>query len=236
MKNLLLMPFLFFAMFSFADDEAVHGMVIFGKQATYVSHLPMFHSPHDYQFVAEVELPPAAKSILTHLRTGLTQELFTIAPLPMDLSKVVDGTIKSFPATVYKGHFEQGGQQIGKTTLTVKKILIGKKLESASGTTSEFLAFGKSNEYFATHFIKGEPSYDAIYRTAKPFKTVFPPCGRAGCPDPYDAPLNDNQLPLTIEANAEEFSTKHPINVAIGKSSAQVRLALPFYIDYGFGH
>lgn len=28
---------------------SVHGMLIFGKEKIYASHLPMFHPPHDYQ-------------------------------------------------------------------------------------------------------------------------------------------------------------------------------------------
>lgn len=33
-----------------------HGMVLIGEERAYLSHLPMFHSPHDYQAVFEVTL------------------------------------------------------------------------------------------------------------------------------------------------------------------------------------
>ncbi|MGE3974950.1 MAG: hypothetical protein AB7F59_10530 [Bdellovibrionales bacterium] len=49
-----------------ADPPSTHGMVVFGKNATYVSHLPMFHAPHDYQLVMKVSFSGACpKSFVT---------------------------------------------------------------------------------------------------------------------------------------------------------------------------
>ena len=71
MKNLLLHFFvlsclLFSATFkltaqqghhiSATDKTSVHGMLIFGKEKIYASHLPLFHPPHDYQIILELEL------------------------------------------------------------------------------------------------------------------------------------------------------------------------------------
>jgi len=42
------------------DRPAVHGMLLVGTNALYVSHLPMFHAPHDYQALAEVALQDGA--------------------------------------------------------------------------------------------------------------------------------------------------------------------------------
>src|SRR5215212_3920941 len=36
------------------ERPAFHGMVLFGEQTAYLSHLPMFMSPHDYQAIFEV--------------------------------------------------------------------------------------------------------------------------------------------------------------------------------------
>ena len=38
------------------ERPTFHGMVLFGEQTAYLSHLPMFMSPHDYQAIFEVTL------------------------------------------------------------------------------------------------------------------------------------------------------------------------------------
>ena len=38
------------------DKPATHGMLIFGTNKIYASHLPMFHSPHNYQVILELDL------------------------------------------------------------------------------------------------------------------------------------------------------------------------------------
>ena len=40
-------------------EAANHGMLLFGEQAAYLSHLPMFGSPHNYQAIFEVTLSKA---------------------------------------------------------------------------------------------------------------------------------------------------------------------------------
>ena len=230
MKKFSLVTFLaLVSWLSFADEESVHGMVIFGKTSTYVSHLPMFHSPHDYQLIATVDI---SDHILKQMQGGITQELFTIAPEPMDLSKVIAGDIKSFPATVYRGHFERDGVAIGKTIIHIKNILVGKKIVKENGTSTDFIVFGKDGEYFAAHLIKGQPTYDAIYKVERPFKTIIPPCGRAGCDNSYDRPIPDSALPIIVEAKAQ-FRSVHPVGITIGQLSAQISVGTPFYYEYG---
>lgn len=45
------------------DKASTHGMLIFGKNKIYAYHLPMFHSPHNYQIILELELDETAKSL-----------------------------------------------------------------------------------------------------------------------------------------------------------------------------
>jgi hypothetical protein len=39
-----------------ADTPATHGMLLFGTKDIWLSHLPMFHKPHDYQVIMSVTL------------------------------------------------------------------------------------------------------------------------------------------------------------------------------------
>ena len=38
------------------EEPNFHGMVLVGEKRAYLYHLPMFHSPHDYQAIFEVSL------------------------------------------------------------------------------------------------------------------------------------------------------------------------------------
>jgi hypothetical protein len=53
-KILILFVGLAFAQASAQDQPAVHGMLLVGEETLYLSHLPMFHSPHNYQVILEV--------------------------------------------------------------------------------------------------------------------------------------------------------------------------------------
>ena len=46
----------------FNDPPAIHGMLMVGTQTIFLSHLPMFHRPHDYQVILEVGLQAASSN------------------------------------------------------------------------------------------------------------------------------------------------------------------------------
>ena len=220
---------------SSADPLAIHGMLLFGESTTYISHLPMFHVPHDYQLLAQVDLSDLTNSstLAKYQQAKQTSVHFTIVPKPMDLTKVIDGTITSFPADIYQGHFERGGTLIGPAMVTVKDQLMKNKIVKTKGPSLDFLSFGQSGEYYLIHVIAGQPTYDAIYKTTSPTTTVFPPCGRAFCPNPYDLPISDDVLPLTITATDLSLGAKHPVNTQIGAAfSPRVTVNNPIYIEY----
>ena len=57
MKKILLITALLGGAFNAqADRPSVHGMLLFGKENLYASHLPMFHAPHDYQVIFKLNL------------------------------------------------------------------------------------------------------------------------------------------------------------------------------------
>lgn len=156
-----------------ADPPSVHGMLLFGNQSDYASHLPMFHSPHDYQLILKLKLTdaPGAGVLATyrsHQARGET--LFTIEPEVMDLTQVINGDKKTFRAQLYLGHFERGGKPIGKIQVGVEKIVFSSKLKPSSPATRfhEHLLFGQDGEYFVAHLIQGKPSFDLIASASRP--------------------------------------------------------------------
>lgn len=182
---------------SHADPKAVHGMVVFGDETTYVSHLPMFHNPHDYQFVAEVQMNSAPRSYTMDYYQDAKEEgetLFTIAPMAFDLSKMVSGEITMMVATLYAGHFEKGGKPLGPVEIKIKQQIISEKLENLPAQTQfkDYVVFGKEGEYFAVHHIQEKPSFDFIAKVTKPITYINTRTGE------QVFPIFDDQLPVTI--------------------------------------
>lgn len=186
-----------------ADTPAIHGMLLFGNNTLYASHLPMFHAPHDYQAIFKLDLTaPASQEALEKYKlskeAGVT--LFTLVPERMDLTTVTSGQKKSFKATVYQGHFERGGTALGFAEVKVEKVVFATKLSANAATQSDenYLLFGEKGEYFAAHKIAGKPSFDFIAQIFPPHSTFDVPCERRVCQEPISTPIQDGRLPVTV--------------------------------------
>jgi hypothetical protein len=174
----ILFTFIFLALMAFeskADIPSTHGMVLFGDHQLYASHLPMFHAPHDYQLVTKISIIPwqtrvdVFKQYQQHKAEGET--LFTLVPEKMDLTLVINGQKNQFVATVFAGHFEQGGTPIGTVKVTVTQVIFTKKLNPKEAQTKpEYFKFGNKDETYAVHIIKGKPSFDEILKLKEPFR------------------------------------------------------------------
>jgi hypothetical protein len=185
-----------------ADHPAVHGMLLFGDNADYASHLPMFHSPHDYQLLLKLNLEDQAgeKTLVSYQAAKKnTTEYFTLVPETMDLTKVINGTKTTFTAKIYQGHFERGGKELGVVKVGVEKIIFSAKLNGqASPSQTKYLVFGESGEYFAAHLIQGKPSFDAILNVDQPYVLNQNSCRRRLCPDGEMVPVLDSSLPISL--------------------------------------
>jgi hypothetical protein len=209
-KVLVILAGLFTAVSASADPVAVHGMVLFGNKTTYASHMPMFQSPHDYQFVFKVELANAGPNSTLENFSKLKNagnNFFTLAPQAMDLTKVMSGEIKSFKSLLFLGHFERGGQNLGSVTVNVSKIIISAKLNTLGLEKHEYLVFGENEEFYAVHRIAGKPSYDSILKVTQPFdKFQIPNCHFRFCDSPTSGPISaSNEKPLILTAHFDDF-------------------------------
>jgi hypothetical protein len=157
-----------------ADRPSVHGMLLFGKQVTYASHLPMFHSPHDYQVILKLELSDVPgsgvlrkyadeKAKMETARPG-EERYFTLVPEVMDLTQVISGKKGSFSAVIYRGHFEREGTKLGPVKVKVEKIVFQRPLDGSQppAAAQTYLGFGEKGEYFLAHLIQEKPSFDLI--------------------------------------------------------------------------
>jgi len=189
-----------------ADVSAAHGMVLFGNQKTYASHLPMFHTPHDQQAVFEIVLENSGRKPTIELYEELKKNknghgLFTILPEAFDLSELIANGSGKVSAMLYEGHFENGGTPIGPLDVHVSKVVYSQKLSKDSLPNADFIVFGSGVEHYAVKKIGAVGSYDAIVSVEHPKEFSFG-CWRRLC----DGGINhwfkipDVKLPVTLKA------------------------------------
>ena len=148
------------------DRPAVHGMLLVGTNALYVSHLPMFHAPHDYQALAEVALQDGAgdaraRYVADKARTH--SPLYTLVPAPGVLTAMMQPG-SHFAADLYRGHFERGGTPIlTGLTATVRRVIHFRQFTPGGvPQVPKYLLFGTAGETFAAHWISAAPDFDQV--------------------------------------------------------------------------
>ncbi len=143
------------------DMPSVHGMAIFGKKTVYLSHLPMFHAPHDYQAIMEAEFDQSA--LTTYLSAQESETFFTLVPEEFSLPEMMNKP-RPFKAQIFAGHFERGGKMIAETTVKIKKVILFKKLnpKGQRPQKSTYYVLGNSFEQFMIHKISAKPDFDHI--------------------------------------------------------------------------
>ncbi len=168
MKTFIFVALIFFLSYishSFAHDHAsVHGMLVLGKEKIYLSHLPMFHSPHDFQAIMEVKLDKVGESTYLALRKK-GDDLVTLVPEPFVLPDMLANP-KPFLADIYLGHFERGGVvKATKVMVTIQNVILQRKLSplEVKGDVYEGFIFGEKDDLYLAHLIKGRPDFDQFF-------------------------------------------------------------------------
>ena len=158
------------------DKPSTHGMLIFGKEAIYASHLPMFHSPHNYQIILELELDPNTKKLfITDQDKNPEYTTYTIEPEKFILPDMIQNP-KTFKASLYRGHFERGGVKIAiNINVTIKKVIYFSKFneEETRAQNTNFIVFGNSKEQFIAHKISNKPDFDQIIQVKTNSNLIF---------------------------------------------------------------
>ncbi len=97
---------------------SVHGMVVFGSPSTgiYMSHIPMFHRPHDVQAIFKVTLPGDL---------AFQDGLYTFQPEPFSLDDVLLGRLDTMQGTLFRGSFEGDGKPLTAIDVKVERLLPG---------------------------------------------------------------------------------------------------------------
>lgn len=156
-----------------ADQPSVHGMLALGDGPVYLSHLPMFQGPHDYQVILEVELQKEGSdptAIYAQDRRITGEKVYTLVPEVMVLPELL-GSVNGLPqrttfkGKLFRGHFERGGTQLlTGLTIRVKRVVFAKKFDrnAAALPHAKYLVFGNETELFAAHIVQKKPDFDHL--------------------------------------------------------------------------
>jgi hypothetical protein len=148
----------------------VHGMLLVGEAPVYLSHLPMFMAPHNFQVILEVTLDAEASRRLGDFRAHFGRDdLYTVKPeefsivdlLPVNSAK---SALAAFKADVVRGHFEKGGDVIaGGATVRVDDVIHFQELSPADKVADlKYILFGTEQQFFMAHWITGPPDFDQV--------------------------------------------------------------------------
>lgn len=150
------------------ESPGFHGMLLFGSERIYMSHLPMFMPQHRYQGIWEVSLGAVVDAAYRaeRARPDNVGAIFTVAPQELFRLPELTTTRDSFVADIFVGHFERPGHRklLEGVTVTLKQAIHwhpfladDRRLDQATYTL-----FGDDDELFLAHWISAAPSYDQI--------------------------------------------------------------------------
>lgn len=154
-----------------------HGQLFFGKGPFYISHLPLWVQPHNFQAIYEVDFPNNAEgralkeAYLKHADKGYAtfnpDEVFRIP----EFNCAVGLGARVMAGELFADHFERGGKSLGSLTLEVKRRIYYRELpllpeDSGSSkdaeVSGEYFVFGEGSQFYAARVIDKRPAVDHI--------------------------------------------------------------------------
>jgi hypothetical protein len=166
---------------SSAPHTAFHGQGVYGEDTLYLSHLAVFMAlpqahPHNFQVILEVEPEdPATKAAYQADRIQHPDPLYTMVPPRFEQTALVTAhagrtPLVQFPAsTMFRGHFEQGGQPIlDELTFRVRRVIHFREFlfDGAKLPDQHYLLFGRDQDVFLAHLLSAPPDFDQILSVA----------------------------------------------------------------------
>jgi hypothetical protein len=148
---------------------AVHGMLIFGEGPFYLSHLPMFHPPHDLQLIIEGTFDGAGhpEDLYRRDRAETGEKVYTWVPTAFVLQDLLSPSPGKAQMTgrIFRGHFERGGVPISREVgCAVSRVIHSHPLAAAGPRDQHprYVLFGEPGRAFAAHMISGAPDFDQV--------------------------------------------------------------------------
>jgi hypothetical protein len=148
---------------------AIHGMLIVGDETFYLSHLPTFMAPHDYQVLMRASLSKLDDFLVDRQTTGAT--VYTLKPnIPFMIPDLVSTDpatppLRTFQGTIFRGNFFKGEGVVitSDVRVDIEAVLhLRQYTPAAEDDRLEYLIFGPDGSRFASRYIKKPPDFDQM--------------------------------------------------------------------------
>jgi glyoxylase-like metal-dependent hydrolase (beta-lactamase superfamily II) len=107
---------------------SVHGFILLPLDKpgyVWLSHKPMFRSPHDFQLVFLATITNSTVDpIPLPTNTSLLNNEWTLQPEEWSLNNLINGNLTSFRSKLYVGDFEQTGRYLCNVTINIIRPLL----------------------------------------------------------------------------------------------------------------
>jgi len=152
-------------------------MAVVGNDAIFLSHLPMFMRPHDYQVILEASFGPADTIFRQDRKVNPEASLYTFAPAPFVLPELFSDAPgsppkrTSFTGRLVRNHFEQPPAHPQEPVVIATDVVVHvtgvvhhHRLDASSPRPKHlsYLLFGRGEARFVAHFISRPPDFDQL--------------------------------------------------------------------------
>jgi hypothetical protein len=153
------------------DTTGRHGMLLFGDDPVYLSHLMMYACPHNFQVLLEVGLDSPALDALRADRAQHGDGMYTVDPVPFPIADLEphDGVPvrTALEGVLVRGHFEREGTPIATgVRMDIRNVVWFRQLDvdAAPGPDQalEYLYFGRGGQMYLAHEVAARPSFDQV--------------------------------------------------------------------------
>jgi hypothetical protein len=143
-----------------SDPPRSHTMIVMGTGQIFLSHLPMFMRPHDYQVILQASFSGSGgdpqRVYVADRKTHPEVLLYTLRPEKFALPDL-------FPPA-------SGGPVpiAANTVVTIENVVMGRKFTPGAPALDRlaYVLFGKGSELWLAHVITKPPDFDQILSTA----------------------------------------------------------------------
>jgi hypothetical protein len=158
------------------EDIPPHNMMVIGEKSVYLSHLPMFMEPHNFQVILEATFTSGGRNVQelytkdrqTHPQT----KMYSLSPTDsFELTALFTPTPpprKSFKGTVIRGHLERKGNAVirglSNVDVSIKRVVYAQELGEGfdKSDTLRYFLFGTRQELFLAHVVAAPPDFDQL--------------------------------------------------------------------------
>lgn len=149
-----------------SDDRIGNHEFIILKHLTntsriYATHLPMYTSPFDYQFIFEAEINSEFNF--------LDNQYYEAVASNISLTALINSTFNEFNVNVYEGSPNLNNLIIPNVSLSIINIVNSRRLTPKAPTLDpSYVIFGGDmlGNYYLSHVVEGNPNFDLVVKAS----------------------------------------------------------------------